>query len=218
VDHLGTSQRLTNAQGETTWRMVSEAFGKTFVDTTLAPTTTGTTTNNLRFPGQYEDQETGTYYNYFRDYDPATGRYVQSDPTGLDGGINTFVYVVNTPLSLIDPDAERPTRPQQRYQSPYGVPPQLPSTRELRRAPQEAPAPPFLVPNPASRDMFGRLADRPLENDRTPGVYPGINIPWTLPTIPEGCFVVCPKKLPNMCAPGDDGPCRVECGPRMRAN
>jgi RHS repeat-associated protein len=103
VDHLGTSQRLTNTQGETTWRMVSEAFGKTFVDATLAPTTTGTTTNNLRFPGQYEDQETGTHYNYFRDYDPSVGRYVQSDPIGLRGGINTYAYVKGNPLKYIDP-------------------------------------------------------------------------------------------------------------------
>jgi RHS repeat-associated protein len=103
VDHLGTSQRLTNAQGETTWRMVSESFGKTFVDTTLAPTTTGTTTNNLRFPGQYEDVETNTHYNYFRDYDPQTGRYIQSDPIGLKGGLNTYAYVDGMPLTLSDP-------------------------------------------------------------------------------------------------------------------
>ncbi|AMS32388.1 hypothetical protein AEM42_08310 [Betaproteobacteria bacterium UKL13-2] len=102
VDHLGTSQRLTNAQGETTWRMVSEAFGKTFVDTTLAPTTTGTTTNNLRFPGQYEDVETGTYYNYMRTYLPMVGRYGESDPVGLGGGVNTFSYVEGNPLMLFD--------------------------------------------------------------------------------------------------------------------
>jgi RHS repeat-associated protein len=103
VDHLGTSQRLTNAQGETTWRMVSEAFGKTFVDTTLAPTTTGTTTNNFRFPGQYEDVETATHYNFMRTYLPMVGRYVESDPIGLGGGVNTFSYVGGTPLSLTDP-------------------------------------------------------------------------------------------------------------------
>ena len=59
---------------------------------------------NLRFPGQYYDQETGTHYNYFRDYDPATGRYVQSDPIGLSGGINTYGYVGASPLMYFDPD------------------------------------------------------------------------------------------------------------------
>jgi RHS repeat-associated protein len=104
VDHLGTSQRLTNTQGETTWRAVSEAFGKTFVDTTLAPTTTGTTTNNLRFPGQYEDQETGTYYNYMRTYLPMVGRYGESDPVGLSAGVNTYAYAAVNPLRFIDSD------------------------------------------------------------------------------------------------------------------
>jgi len=57
----------------------------------------------LRFPGQYFDQETGTYYNYFRDYDPSTGRYVQSDPIGLKGGASTFGYVGGSPLIGRDP-------------------------------------------------------------------------------------------------------------------
>nr|WP_295781704.1 RHS repeat-associated core domain-containing protein [Rhodoferax sp.] len=102
-DHLGTPQRLTNQAGEITWRAVSEAFGKTFVDTTLAPTTTAATINNLRFPGQVEDPETGTHYNMMRDYDPSIGRYVQSDPIGLKGGLNTYAYVENYPLFAIDP-------------------------------------------------------------------------------------------------------------------
>jgi RHS repeat-associated protein len=53
-------------------------------------------------PGQYYDQETNNYYNYFRDYDPATGRYIQSDPIGLDGGLNTYTYVSNNPVIYID--------------------------------------------------------------------------------------------------------------------
>jgi RHS repeat-associated protein len=82
--------------------MVSEAFGKTFVDTTLAPTTTGTTTNNLRFPGQYEDQETGTHYNFMRTYLPYAGRYGETDPIGLKGGINLYLYAAANPLSMYD--------------------------------------------------------------------------------------------------------------------
>lgn len=57
----------------------------------------------LRFPGQYFDEETGLHYNYFRDYDPSTGRYIQSDPIGLAGGLNTYGYVGANPLTGVDP-------------------------------------------------------------------------------------------------------------------
>lgn len=56
-----------------------------------------------RFPGQYFDQETGLNYNYFRDYEPATGRYVESDPIGLLGGMNTYQYAKARPLKSVDP-------------------------------------------------------------------------------------------------------------------
>jgi RHS repeat-associated protein len=58
---------------------------------------------NLRFPGQYYDEETELVYNYFRYYDPNTGRYITSDPIGLQGGLNTNAYVDNNPLRYIDP-------------------------------------------------------------------------------------------------------------------
>jgi RHS repeat-associated protein len=58
-------------------------------------------------PGQYFDKETNLHYNYFRDYDPAIGRYIQSDPVGLQGGINTYAYVANNPLGWIDTDGRQ---------------------------------------------------------------------------------------------------------------
>ncbi len=57
----------------------------------------------LRFPGQYFDRETNLAYNYFRDYDPGIGRYIQSDPVGLVGGLNSYLYALADPVRLLDP-------------------------------------------------------------------------------------------------------------------
>lgn len=60
-------------------------------------------TYNLRFPGQYFDSETGLHHNYHRDYDSRLGRYIESDPIGLKGGLATFAYAKSSPLGHIDP-------------------------------------------------------------------------------------------------------------------
>ena len=94
-DHLGAPHSIVNASGQQVWFWDHDPFGN--------GQPTGTLTYNLRFPGQYYDFETGLFYNMARDYNPATGRYIQSDPIGLKGGLNTYVYVGGNPLNAIDP-------------------------------------------------------------------------------------------------------------------
>ncbi|MDD2777114.1 MAG: hypothetical protein PHU06_14275 [Gallionella sp.] len=91
-DHLDSPRSITNTAGKEVWRWDNtDPFGNNIANEN--PANQGTFTFNLRFPGQYFDRETGLHYNVNRDYNPATGRYVQSDPIGLRGGINTFGYV-----------------------------------------------------------------------------------------------------------------------------
>ena len=96
TDHLGTPQRLVRANGAVSWAARYEAFGR-------AEVVEDQVTNPLRFPGQYYDEETGTHYNFHRDYDPSIGRYLQSDPIGVAGGLNTYVYSNSDPYIYLDP-------------------------------------------------------------------------------------------------------------------
>ena len=102
-DHLGTPRVVADAQNRVRWRWDnSDAFGANVASEDpdgdflkLA--------YPLRFAGQYFDRETGRHYNYHRDYDPGTGRYIQSDPAGLAGGINLYAYAGGNPIAAKDP-------------------------------------------------------------------------------------------------------------------
>lgn len=101
-DHLNTPRLITNQAQQVVWRWdQGEPFGNNLPNEN--PSELGTFTCNLRLPGQYFDKETNLHYNYFRDYDPAIGRYIQSDPIGLLGGVNTYAYVDGNPISRADP-------------------------------------------------------------------------------------------------------------------
>lgn len=102
-DHLATPRVITRATDEAiVWRWdAAEAFGATAPDQN--PNGFGVFVFNQRLPGQVFDAETGLFQNWHREYNARLGRYIQSDPIGLRGGINTFAYVGGNPLSKIDP-------------------------------------------------------------------------------------------------------------------
>jgi RHS repeat-associated protein len=94
-DRLGTPQLATTNTQSTVWAANYQPFGST------GPISTSIT-QNLRLPGQYSDAESGFNYNSFRDYVSTLGRYIESDPKGLIGGLNTYGYVNENPLKWID--------------------------------------------------------------------------------------------------------------------
>jgi RHS repeat-associated protein len=98
TDHLNTPRQLTDSTKKLVWNWAYSAFGEN------QPTSiNASTTLNLRYPGQYYDAESKLHYNINRYYDPATGRYTQSDPIGLSGGINTYTYVAGNTVGKVDP-------------------------------------------------------------------------------------------------------------------
>lgn len=101
-DPLGTPRLVTDAAGAAVWRWGGGPFGDGPAE--ADPDGDGAAFEyNLRFPGQYYDAETGLHYNMARYYDPSIGRYLESDPVGLEGGINTYAYAENNPVNRIDP-------------------------------------------------------------------------------------------------------------------
>ena len=112
TDHLGTPRAVIDPARNTTiwrWELVtgdaSQGGSNAFGDRPANEDPDGDESifrYDLRFPGQQYDAETGLHYNYYRDYEPSTGRYVQSDPIGLDGGISSFGYTLGSPLRFSD--------------------------------------------------------------------------------------------------------------------
>lgn len=119
-DHLNTPRRLTDSQGQAVWQWAYSAFGEEkptiakyrFANLVVNPnpgtTNISETIYNVRYPGQYEDVESGLFQNRHRYYDKRTGRYTQNDPRGLDAGWNRVPYGFNNPLLFTDPDGLSP--------------------------------------------------------------------------------------------------------------
>lgn len=101
TDALGAPVRMTDKLGAVVWNADYDAYGLAQVNEDVDGNSVSAAMN-LRFPGQYYDSETSSHYNYFRQYDPAKGAYLESDPIGLAGGFNTFVYADMNPVNRTD--------------------------------------------------------------------------------------------------------------------
>ncbi|MDE1464275.1 RHS repeat domain-containing protein, partial [Spartinivicinus poritis] len=96
LDHLGTPQEISDARGNIVWSVQYRAYGN------VARKQVEHIQNNLRFQGQYFDEETGLHYNRHRYYDPGLGRFINQDPIGIKGGLNLYKYAPN-PVMWVDP-------------------------------------------------------------------------------------------------------------------
>jgi RHS repeat-associated protein len=108
TDHLGTPRAVVHpSKNQIIWRW--DLNPTVFGEHAASKNPDGDSLNytlNLRYPGQYYDQESGFSYNYFRDYEPGTGRYLESDPIGLRGGPSTYGYANQSPLANQDPTGQ----------------------------------------------------------------------------------------------------------------
>lgn len=160
-DHLGGPRAIIDPQRKLAiwrWHPTDDPFGTAAPDED--PDADGTRfVFDLRFPGQRYDDLTGLHYNYFHDYDPVTGRYIEVDPVGLAGGINPYLYADGAPLAFSDP---------------YGLWPQgrAPSSHSWKQA-------------PGLGGAYGNgvrvLPKRPAVVDQTPGAWPSaVELKYTL--------------------------------------
>jgi RHS repeat-associated protein len=94
-DHLGRPIRMTDGTRATVWQATWKPWGE-------PQSITGSQANNLRFPGQYFQLETGLAYNWHRHYDPVTGRYIQPDPLRFVDGPSIYAYARSSPYMNVD--------------------------------------------------------------------------------------------------------------------
>ena len=105
ADHLNAPRVVVDPGNRVRWHWLAEPFATTAPMSN--PSGLGAFTQNLRFPGQYADAESGLFYNYFRFYAGDLGAYAQSDPIGFAGGsLSTYAYVDASPLDMVDPNGE----------------------------------------------------------------------------------------------------------------
>jgi RHS repeat-associated protein len=95
--HIGAPQKITNPSRTLVFDQIREPFGE------VSSTPTSTTPTNWRFPGQYANANNSLSHNGARDYDPACACYVESDPSGLAGGLNPIAYAGQNPTQTVDP-------------------------------------------------------------------------------------------------------------------
>ncbi|MGJ7499907.1 RHS repeat-associated core domain-containing protein [Variovorax sp. ZT5P49] len=247
-DHLNTPRKLSNATGQAVWQWGYSAFGEdkptlaknrfANLETTPNPGTTNIAEVkfNLRYPGQYADEESGLFYNYFRSYDARTGRYSQPDPIGLDGGWNRFGYVDANPLGFTDPLGLRGGGASINYPTPMYRQPQLP------HMPTRPPGPQPLQPRgteSSAQGYLGRLegqgnyadgagsltgAGEQFRHPSVPNALEGLINPQrsgpfvpTVPILPTGpsCRTICVPNKVGQCSA--DAGCRTVCGPVVEA-
>jgi len=167
TDHLGTPQEMYDQDGEIVWAADFSAYGLT------ARSLAREVDNPIRFPGQYHDAESGLHYNRHRYYDPNVGRYITKDPIGLWGWLNEYAYVNGNPIQAVDPLGLR-TGPVR-----LGL-------GNVYRA-DVMPPQPGMAQNSAAASLMGEIANYPFKNDRLPGEWVGVNVPWSMPELGTYC-------------------------------
>ena len=212
-DHLNTPRKLTDASGQPVWQWSYSAFGEDkpttarnrFANLDAMPNP-GTTNFsdvkfNLRYSGQYSDEESGLFYNYFRSYGSEVGRYLQADPSGLAADWNRFGYVNGNPLLFTDP---------------FGL--QGRSGGLFYPRGEVITGPPVMAENggwATPRSMRNQFTNMPNAAKQIPGQYVGVNYPWSMPNLMKVCDAWGPYPEPNpnagnMCRPpapgGGQGP------------